>query len=390
MDRRMAGIMVVLAIGQLIAWGTLGLPAIVGNQLADDFHIDLASVFAGTSVLYVVMGLCAPLLATPFRRAGARRVMMTGVVVAAAGFVVMAFAQHAIVYFIAWVILGLSGSGTLTTAAHIMLNEVAGKNAKGAIGGLMLVTGLSSSIFWPTTAFIAAHVGWRGTCLVNAGLLALICLPLYAFGLPRRGTMVIPAAASAPRPSPHRAADRSTFLLLVAALASSAFVSFGLSAVLVELLKAQGLPAPQAVAFGASLGIVQVSARGVDFLGGGRWDSVTTGVVASALMPAAMLVLIFGHGAYWAIGAFILLYGLGSGAMAVARSTIPLAFYDQTAFAKAMSQIALPLNLIAAASPPMLAALLIRVGSDALLGLTMLCSISSLGMLVLLGRRRVV
>ena len=39
--RRMAGIMVVLAIGQLIAWGTLGLPAIVGNQLAADFQIDL-------------------------------------------------------------------------------------------------------------------------------------------------------------------------------------------------------------------------------------------------------------------------------------------------------------------------------------------------------------
>jgi hypothetical protein len=202
--------------------------------------------------------------------------------------------------------------------------------------------------------------------------------------------MVISVAASTARPIPHRAADRSTFLLLVAALASSAFVSFGLGAVLVELLKAQGLPAPQAVAFGASLGIVQVSARAIDFLGGGRWDGVTTGVVASTLLPVAMLILILGHGAYWAIGAFILLYGLGSGALAVARSTIPLAFYDQTAFAKAMSQIALPLNVIAAVAPPTLAALLIRVGSDALLGLTMLCSLSSLGMLVLLGRRRAV
>jgi hypothetical protein len=315
---------------------------------------------------------------------------MAGVLVASAGFVVMACAQHAIVYFIAWVILGLSGSATLTTAAHIMLNEVAGKNAKGAIGALMLITGLSSTIFWPTIAFLASLVGWRGTCLVNAAMMALLCLPLYAFGLPRRAVTVVSSGPSAARPSPHRAADRSTFLLLVAALASSAFVSFGLSAVLVELLKAQGLPSPQAVAFGSSLGIVQVSARGIDFLGGGRWDGVTTGIVASTLLPVAMLILILGHGAYWAIAAFILLYGLGSGAMAVARSTIPLAFYDQTAFAKAMSQIALPLNLIAAASPPMLAALLIRVGSDALLGLTMLCSLSSLGMLVLLGRRRVV
>jgi len=46
-----------------------------------------------------------------------------------------------------------------------------------------------------------------------------------------------------------------------------------------------------------------------------------------------------------------LLYGLGSGALAVARATIPLVFYDNVEFAKATSRIAMPLNLISAASP---------------------------------------
>ncbi|MEN3350822.1 MAG: hypothetical protein V7632_4457 [Bradyrhizobium sp.] len=175
---------------------------------------------------------------------------------------------------------------------------------------------------------------------------------------------------------------------MVAAIALNAFVSFGFSAVLVELLKAQGVSAAEAVAFGSTLGVVQVSARGIDFLGGGRWDGITTGLVAGTLLPVAMLILIIGHGTTWAIAAFIQIYGLGSGALAVARATIPLVFCDKSAFAKATSHLALPLNLISAAAPPILASALTRFGSNAVLELAFVCSCGALVLLALLGRRR--
>ena len=388
MDREVAGVLLVLAVAQLIGWGSLGLPAIVGERIAADLHISLPMVFAGTSTLYVTMGLCAPLLAEPFKRLGARRIMTVGAAIAAVGLVLLGHAHGAAFYFIAWTILGIAGSATLSTAAYIMLNEVAGRNAKGAIGALMLVTGLSSSIFWPTTAFLAGTIGWRGTCLVYAAAMVLICLPLYALGLPRRTPAPAGSELPSDRPAARSATSRGTFVLVVAAIAFNAFVSFGFSAILVELLKAQGLSAVEAVAFGSTLGVVQVSARALDFLGGGRWDGITTGLVAGALLPVAMLILIMGHGAHWAIAAFILIYGLGSGALAVARATIPLVFYDKGEFAKATSHIALPLNLISAASPPIMAALLTRVGSDAVLMLAVLCSTGALVMLLVLGRRR--
>ncbi|MCA6122959.1 MFS transporter [Bradyrhizobium sp. WSM 1704] len=389
LDREVAGVLLVLAITQLIGWGSLGLPAIVGNAIAADLHIALPAVFAGTSTLYVVMGLCGPLLAEPFRRLGARRVMIAGTLASVLGFILLACAHEAALYFVAWTILGIAGSASLSTAAYIMLNEVAGRNAKGAIGALMLITGLSSSMFWPTTAFLAHAIGWRGTCLVYAAAMLLVCLPLYTFGLPRRSvaeSQTSPVGRASAPPAVHR----STFVLVVAAIALNAFVSFGFSAVLVELLKAQGLSAMEAVAFGSMLGVVQVSARAINFLGGGRWDGITTGLVAGALLPVAMLILIAGGGATWAIAAFILIYGLGSGALAVARATIPLVFYDKDAFAKASSQIALPLNLISAAAPPTLAALLTRFGSNAVLELAFACSIGALVMLAILGRRRAV
>src|SRR3954467_4499255 len=71
-DRRLIGVLLVLAITQLIGWGTIGLPAVIGRDLAADLGLSLPAVFAGSSVLYVTMGLCAPWLARGAVRAVAR------------------------------------------------------------------------------------------------------------------------------------------------------------------------------------------------------------------------------------------------------------------------------------------------------------------------------
>jgi predicted MFS family arabinose efflux permease len=387
-DRKIIGVLFVLAVTQVIGWGTVGLLAIIGRQVATDLDMHISAVFAGSSILYVVMGLCAPLLAKVFTRFGARRVMMTGAVLAAPGFVLLSVSNGPVLYFAAWVILGAAGSAMLTTAAYIMLNEVAGRNAKSAIGALMLMTGLSSSLFWPTTAFFAETIGWRGTCLTYAAMMVLVCLPFYFFGLPRRTSPGEEASPAGPAIGPTTIARKGTFALIVMAIALNAFVTFGFAAVLIELLQAEGLPTPQAIAFGSMLGVIQVCARGLDFIGGGRWDGITTGLVAGICLPVAMLLLIVGDGTYWTIAGFILIYGLGSGALAVSRATIPLVFYDKAEFAKATSRIALPLNLISAASPPILIGLLTRFGSHAVLGLATLCSCGALLILFLLSRRR--
>ena len=155
-----------------------------------------------------------------------------------------------------------------------------------------------------------------------------------------------------------------------------------------ELLKAEGLSATDAVAFGSFLGVIQVSARAVDFLGGGRWDGIATGIFAGAALPLAMLILMAGSGATWSVASFILIYGLSSGALAVARATIPLVFYDRADYAKAASHIALPVNLLAASASPLLISLLIRWGTNAVLGLVFLLGCGALVILLILSRRR--
>ena len=363
-NKKIIGVLLVAAIGQVIGWGTIGLLAVVGRQVAADLHMDITAVFAGNSIFYVVMGLWAPFLAKAFTRFGARRVMIAGTVVAAPGFVLLSLSHGPVLYCTAWVILGSAGSATLATATYILFNEIAGRGARRAIGAMMLVTGLSSSIFWPTTSFLSAAVGWRGTCLVYAAMLVLVCLPLYVFGLPRQlNGKTISVLATLGEPIVRK----STFYLIVSASVLCAFVTFGFSATMIEILKAEGLSPAEAITFGSMLGVIQVSARGLDFLGGGRWDGITTALIAASTLVAAILLLMIGGGSHWIIAAFILLYGLGSGALAVARATIPLVFYDNVEFAKATSRIAMPLNLISAASPPILIGLLANFGSTVLL-----------------------
>ena len=387
-DPSLLRVLAVLAVTQLVGWGTVSLPPVIGRQFAADLHMDIAWVFAGNSVFYVAMGLTAPWLAKPFLHYGARRVMMAGTLVMVPGFLLLAAAQGPLVYFVGWVCLGAAGSATLTTAGLIVLNEIAGVRAKSAIGALMLMTALANSIFWPTTAWLSAQAGWRATCLLYAVGVPLLCLPLYGLGLPRRappgGSRTSDVAHAGRRAAP----SRGTFYLLLMTLGLFVFITFGLSAALIELFKAQGLPAADAIGFASMLGVIQVGARAIDFLGGGRWDGISTGLVAGLALPLAMLLMLTQGGATWTVMLFMLLYGMGSGALAVARATMPLIFYDNAEFTKAMSRMALPLNILSALSSPVLVALLTRFGSQALLSLVLVCSCAALAVLLLLRQRR--
>ncbi|UXN72689.1 MFS transporter [Devosia sp. A8/3-2] len=315
-----------LAIGQIIGWGTVSLLAVVGGDIAAALNLPLPTIFAGNSAFYVASGLCAPLLAPLFVRLGARSLLVGGSFLAAAGFVVLASSTNPIVYFAAWLVLGVVGAAALSTAAYIALNEGGGTDIKAAIGALMLISGLSSAVFWPATALLQGILGWRATCTVYAAL-TLGCAALYRFGLPAApGLQHMTATAPA-----GRASLRSpTFYVLAAAIALNAFVTYGFSAILIELLRKLGLPEQDVIVMASILGVVQVLARAVDFLGGGRWDGLTTALLAGMGVPIAMLLLLAGGPAWQAVAAFILVYGVSSGALAVSRATMPPVFSKST------------------------------------------------------------
>tara|TARA_R110002020_G_scaffold34324_2_gene104475 strand:- start:12737 stop:13909 length:1173 start_codon:yes stop_codon:yes gene_type:complete len=373
----------VLAIGQNIGWGTVGFLAVVGSDIAASLDLPPPLIFAGSSVFYVSMGLFAPLLTAAFIRFGARTLLAAGSLGAGLGFAVMAVSQEAVSYLAAWAILGLAGSASLSTAAHIALNEALGARAKNAIGVLMLASGLSGTLFLPLTAFLAHAANWRLVCASYAVLL-LGAAALYTLGLPAPKA---PGAAELAATGKGAPAAPSTFYLIAAAIGLNAFVTFGFSAILIELLKGLGVPLPTGVALASSLGVIQVLARGFDLLGR-RWDGLATALVAGpALVVSLMVLLLLGPSWPGLIG-FIAIYGVGSGALAVSRATMPLVFYDRADYARTVTRVALPLNLVSAAAPPTLIALLDSVGPSAVLVAALVCSGLAVVLLLLLNRRR--
>ena len=382
---KLAGLLAVLAVTQIIGWGSVSLLSVVGAEIGADLGLDLSLVFFGSTVFYVVMGLVSPLLARPLARFGARKLLLAGSAVMAPALALLALADGPTPYFIAWAALGAAGAASLNTAAYVLVNENAGAGSRRALGVLMMATGLSSSIFWPITAALSSAVDWRGATLVLAGLVLFISVPLYAFALP--GQTRGDAAGESRAPSaPGSVPPSGLFWLLAAAIGLNAFVTFGFSALFIELLKAEGLAATDAVLFASLLGMLQVVARLADFLVGRRVDEVTTAVIAGTGLVVALLVLLFGHGRIAMIPLFIVLYGLGSGALAVARATLPLAFFDGAEFARAMTRIALPLNILSAVSPPVFAALLTAFGGVAVVLTALLVSSLALIFLLLLAR----
>ena len=76
------------------------------------------------------------------------------------------------------------GTG-LYDAVFAALGKLYGKEARTPITNLTLFGGFASTVCWPLSAFLAETVGWRGACLVYAGLHLCVSLPLQMAVMPR-------------------------------------------------------------------------------------------------------------------------------------------------------------------------------------------------------------
>ena len=291
----------------------------------------------------------------------------------------MAFAQGPVSYAVAWIMIGLAGGGMLTTPAQIAVTEIAGEKAREALGVLILAGGLTSTIVWPLTALLQAQWGWRATTLLYAVLMLLVCTLLHWTMLARR-----PKEKSAAKTTAEPAAiDRPRFALLAMSFAANGFVTWGFALTIIILFETGGLDHASALAAAAFIGIAQWAGRMVDFLGGRRWSSFVTGLAGAALFPLSFLVLLLSNSFVGAM-IFATLYGIASGITSVARATLPLQIFPSGAYARASSQLAVPLNLAFAAAPPIFAAILTAAGPHTVLWLALVVSFVAFGALLAL------
>lgn len=356
-----------LGVVQILAWGSsFYLLGVLAAPIAIDMGWPLAWVFGGLTLGLLAAGLVSPTVGRIIGERGGRAILLASSLFLAAGLVVLGLAPSLPVYLAAWLLLGLGMGCGLYDPAFATLGRLYGAEARPAITTLTLWGGFASTMSWPLSAFLLDHGGWRWACFVYAGLQLVVSLPLIL-------TLIPPAPArpvgASDNPAPVVAlapAERRPFLLMAGVLILGGAVMSLLSAHVLTLLQARGVPLASAVTFGALIGPAQVAARVVEMAFKGRHHPLWTLTAAMSLVAVGIVMLALGLPL---VALALILYGAGNGIYSIARGTVPLALFGTERYAPLLGLLARPGLVAQALAPPLGAYVLAHGGADATFGL---------------------
>ena len=347
----------VLGVTQVIAWGAIFYPPVLMMPLiAAQRGFSFTFTMGGFSAGLLAAGFVAPTVGTLIDRYGGHRVMLLGSIAGALGLVALVSVSHPVAYLAVWVLLGVAMAASLYDPAFATLGRIFGARARQPITALTLVGGFASTVSWPTTYALNQSVGWQGTYLIYAALLAFVAAPLHAFALPReRAAPDGPLVGTATPPPALVPAEGAVFLLVAGAFAAYAFVPSGLSTHLLSIFQRLGIDAKTAVIIGTLFGPSQVAARLCEFIFARNVHPLWI-----ARFAVGMLVLAFAM--MWLVGlstpvafAFAIMFGIANGLITIARGAVPLALFGAVGYGRTIGRIAGPALIVTSIAPVVVA-----------------------------------
>jgi MFS family permease len=368
MDRRRLSTIIVLGTAQTLAWGsTYYLPAVLADEMGRDIGISTELYFGTFSAALIISAMIGPKVGRVIDRAGGNGVLSASSLLFAAALVLLSQAQSFLPFAAAWTLLGIGMGLGLYDAAFGALGRLYGKDARGAITGITLLAGFASTVAWPLTAWGAAGIGWRETCLLWAAAHIVIGLPCNFLLLPRPKDLAATLKA-VDEPVPF---DR-TMVLLAIAFSGAWIVSSGMAAHFPRIMEAAGATPTQGIAAGALIGPAQVAARMLEAGPLRHLHPLTSGRLATTTHPVgSALLLAFGGGLMASV--FAVLHGMGNGIITIARGTVPLALYGPKSYGYRLGLLGAPSRFLSAGAPFVFALLIDRLGAGVLIISSALC-----------------
>lgn len=376
---------------QIIGWGTtFSSLTIFGTRIGDDLTLSREAVFGGITIMLLASALVAPRVGRFADQRGARPVMITGSLLAAMAMIALAFTQGVTTYLLAWVLVGLAMPMMLANTALVGLVQIVGSNARQAITGLMLLSGLTGTVFLPLNALLIESIGWRNAYLGFALLHLLVCVPIHALILTRRA----PEAPRAPRSSSDRAVDGilppdkrfMAFVMLTVWSCAEGLIVWGLYMQIIDVFKGMGLSAVAAVGVWAAVGPAQASARFGELMLGGRYSILTTALLSAGLSCSSFFLILPFGGSIVTAAAFAICLGLGHGFYAIARNTLPLTLFGVREYGTYLGRMMLPQSIVNAIAPIVFAAMIARFDPTSALWLAGAAALAGFASVVMLVR----
>ena len=367
-------LLAVLALGitQIIGYGTLYYSfSILAPDMAAQFAWSSEWVFGALSVALLIGGLTAPWLGVLFDRIGAGRVMTSGSFAAAAALTACAFAPNRAAYVVALIAVEVAANLVQYGAAFALLVQIRPQVASRSITYLTLIAGFASTIFWPITTALHAHLNWQNVYLVFAALNLTICLPIHAW-LSHGGSMRRAAASTAAprvegRLPPQR--RRLGFAIMVTGFSLMSLSSSAVLVHLVPLLSGLGLGATAALV-GTLFGPSQVSSRLINMIFGKNLPPLHLAVIAAMLIPGGVLVLLFSAPSVPGAMIFAVIFGMGNGLLSIVTGTLPLNLFGSEGYGKLQGKMMAARLILSALAPFVLAFAMENLGIMSSLGIT--------------------
>ncbi len=380
MDKGRLFTVLVLGSTQTLAWASsYYLPAVLADAIAHDTGVSTNALFAIFSAALIISALLGPRMGRMIDAGGGNRVLAGSNVLFATGLVMLALSNGVVMMSVAWLVLGVGMGFGLYDAAFAVLGRIYGTTARGAITGITLLAGFASTVGWPLTAWGAAEIGWRDTCLSWAVLHVLVALPFNYWALPRP-TVTAADRKAMDRPVPI---DRP-MILLGFAFAAAWIVTAGMAAHFPRILEATGASPAQAIVAGALIGPAQVGARLLEAGLLARFHPLVSARLATLTHPLGVAVILTAGGGV-AASAFAILHGSGNGIITIARGTVPLALFGPQNYGYRLGILGMPARFLSAIAPLAFALLIDRLGADVLL-VSAALSLSACAALCLLRR----
>ncbi len=359
----------VLGVTQILSWGTIFYtPVLIVPLIAAERGWSISFAMGGFSVGLLAAGLSAPYVGRSIDRFGGHVVMTIGSLIGALGLVLIGHAADRVSYCAVWVVLGIGMAANLYDSAFATLGRIFGVGARAPITALTLAGGFASTVSWPATHFLLEAIGWHGTYLVYAALLAFISAPLHALALPRgRFEVDLVARSDAPPPPVVLPPYGLPFILVASAFAMYAFVPSGLSAHLLAIFARTGIDSGTVVWIGALFGPAQVGARLIEFAFGRNLHPLWVARFALSVLLCAFIMLALLGVSVPVAAAFALMFGGANGLVTITRGAVPLALFGASGYGRLMGRLAGPFLLVQAAAPLVMAFVVDRASDPAAL-----------------------
>ncbi|HUG16061.1 MAG TPA: MFS transporter [Thermomicrobiales bacterium] len=315
--------------------------AVFLTPMHEDLGWSVAQLTGAFSLALLISGVAAVPVGRWLDRRGPRALMTAGSIVATLLVLAWAMVDSLIVYYLIWIGIGVVMAAVLYEPAFYVVATWFRRGRGRALTVLTFLAGLASVIFIPLASVLVNAYDWRTALVILALILGVVTIPLHglvlrrnpeALGLEVDGGRVgsagsAPVSGSLETSVTVREALRAVpFWWLNAAFFLANLATMTIIVHLIPYLIREGYSPAFAASAAGAIGLLALPGRLIFTPLGGRIERryVTAGIFAC--QTVALLVLLLSQSTAGVI-AFVILFGIGFGAITPARAALVSEMY---------------------------------------------------------------